>query len=77
MIELSIQLSGQEYIELNKLLKLMNVVDSGGMANQMILDGEVKVNGNPAHEKRKKIRPGDVVAIGDHRIEVIAQDTEL
>ena len=41
MIELTIQLQDQPYIELNKLLKLMDVVDSGGMANMLILDGGV------------------------------------
>ena len=58
MIELSIQLSGQEYIELNKLLKLMNVVDSGGMANQMILDGEVKSTGIRPTRSGKRSGPG-------------------
>ncbi|MCB0599631.1 MAG: RNA-binding S4 domain-containing protein [Saprospiraceae bacterium] len=74
MIELTIQLQDQPYIELNKLLKLMDVVDSGGMANMLILDGEVSVNNMPVHEKRKKVRPGDVVQVGNHRILVQTQE---
>lgn len=52
----------------------MDVVDSGGMANMLILDGEVSVNNMPVHEKRKKVRPGDVVQVGDHRILVQTQE---
>jgi len=77
VIELTIQLQDQPYIELNKLLKLMDLVDSGGMANQLILEGDVFVNDSPAHEKRKKIRPGDVVQVGDHRIRIQQQEQPL
>ncbi len=55
----------------------MDVVDSGGMANQLILEGDVFVNDSPAHEKRKKIRPGDVVQVGDHRIRIQQQEQPL
>lgn len=54
-------LEGHEFIELNKLLKLLRFVASGGDANQVIVSGEVKVNGVVELQKRKKLRPNDKV----------------
>ncbi|MFZ9847710.1 MAG: RNA-binding S4 domain-containing protein [Flavobacteriales bacterium] len=56
------QLKEQEYIELNVLLKLLNLVDSGGMAKMLILDNQVKVNNQVENRIRRKLRVGDVVA---------------
>jgi ribosome-associated protein len=56
------QLNEQEYIELNVLLKLLNLVDSGGMAKMMILDNQVKVNNQVENRIRRKLRVGDVVS---------------
>ena len=50
-----------DFIELNKLLKIMGLVGTGGEANNFIVNGEVKVNGVIATQKRKKLRPGDKV----------------
>lgn len=55
------ELTGHEYIQLNQLLKLLGLVDTGGEANQRIVDGEVIVNNEVEYQKRKKLRPGDVV----------------
>jgi ribosome-associated protein len=60
MEEFKIQ-DGYEYIQLNQLLKLLGLVDSGGEANQRILNGEVLVNGSVDIQKRKKLRPGDKI----------------
>lgn len=54
-------LNGEEYIELNKLLKIMRLVGSGGEANMVITDEEVSVNNEIETQKRKKIRVGDIV----------------
>jgi len=54
-------LNGEEYIELNKLLKIMRLVGSGGEANMVITDEEVTVNDEIETQKRKKLRIGDVV----------------
>jgi len=62
------QLSGHEYIELNKLLKLMRLVESGGMANVVIEEGLVMVNGATELQKRKKLRVGDKVEFEDAEI---------
>ena len=54
-------LQGHEYIELNKLLKRLNWVETGGEANICIEEGEVKVNAEIEHRKRHKLRDGFVV----------------
>ncbi|MGB0403650.1 MAG: RNA-binding S4 domain-containing protein [Salibacteraceae bacterium] len=51
-------LKGKEYIELNKLLKLMNLVESGGMAKMVIDEGLVMVNGEIEQRIRNKIKSG-------------------
>jgi ribosome-associated protein len=59
-----------EFIELNKLLKLENWVASGGEAKIVISEGLVRVNGEVETRKRKKIFPGDVVEFGEEAIRV-------
>ena len=54
-------LEGHEFIELNKLLKLLKMVGSGGEANIRIDNGEVMVNGAIEMRKRNKLRAGDIV----------------
>ena len=60
MEEFKIQ-DGYEYIQLNQLLKMLGLVDTGGEANQRILNGEVKVNDAVELQKRKKLRSGDKI----------------
>jgi ribosome-associated protein len=55
------ELSGHEFIELNKLLKFLGWVETGGEAKIRIEDGEVEVNGETEYRKRCKLRPGDKV----------------
>lgn len=59
MIEFELQ--GQEFIELNKLLKLLGLVRTGGEANLFIERREVSVNGQIETRKRNKIRAGDLI----------------
>ena len=59
-----------EYIELNKLLKATNMCPSGGAANQAIVEGLVKVDGNRELRKSCKIRPGQQVELGNNAISV-------
>ena len=61
-------LQGHEYIELNKLLKLMRLVETGGEANICIDDGEVLVNEVVELRKRNKLRDGYVVKFRDRTI---------
>ncbi len=61
---------GQEFIELLKLLKVKGWVQTGGHAKIVIDDGEVKVNGKVEHRKRNKLRKGDVIEYGEHKIKI-------
>lgn len=54
-----------EYIRLQDLMKLADMVSSGGEAKQLIQDGQVTVNGEPCFQRGRKLRPGDVVAYAD------------
>ncbi len=60
----------QEYIELNKLLKLLGLVGTGGEANMRILDGEAWVNGVEDIRKRRKLRKGDAVEFGGETVKI-------
>ena len=59
-----------EYIELNHLLKLAGLVDSGGAGKHMVESGVVSVDGKRELRKTAKIRSGQVVKVGDVRISV-------
>ncbi len=62
------ELNGREYIELNKLLKIMHLVETGGEANLCIENGEVIVNGVVEMRKRNKLRDGYVVDFQQKKI---------
>ncbi len=51
-------LNGHEFIELNQLLKVVGLVNSGGEANTFIANGEVRVNDEIETRKRNKIKAG-------------------
>ena len=48
-----------EFIKLQDAMKYANIVYSGGEAKQLIIDGEVTVNGETCTMRGKKLRPGD------------------
>ena len=50
-----------EFIKLQDLMKLADLVGSGGEAKQLIHDGQVRVNGEICLQRGRKLRPGDVV----------------
>jgi len=60
----------EEYIELFKLIKLLDLVDSGAEAKMIVADAHVKRNGEIEMRKRAKIRKGDILDIGDVTIKV-------
>ena len=64
------ELIDHEYIQLNQLLKLLGLVDTGGEANQRIVDGEVKVNNAVEYQKRKKLHKGDVILFNKQVIKI-------
>ena len=48
-----------EFIKLQDAMKYANVVYSGGEAKTLILEEQVKVNGEVCTMRGKKLRPGD------------------
>ena len=60
----------EEFVELYKILKFEGLVDSGGMAKQIIADGQVIVNGLVETRKRKKISAGDKIEYLGQSIDV-------
>ena len=75
MQRVSFGLTG-EYVELNQLLKLSGLCDSGGAGKVMVASGVVTVDGKKEMRKTCKIRAGQLVAIGDVRISVSAGQGE-
>jgi ribosome-associated protein len=61
-----------EFIEVNQLLKLSGLVDSGGAGKNLVASGAVSVDGKKELRKTAKIRAGQTVSIGDVRISVTA-----
>lgn len=59
-----------EFVELNQLLKLAGVCDSGGAGKALVAQGVVSVDGKIELRKTCKIRAGSVVTLGDARIQV-------
>ncbi len=60
-----------DFIKLDQLMKLADMVGSGGHAKSMIQDGEVKVNGKVEYQRGKKIRSDDVVEVEGIKIKVL------
>lgn len=59
-----------EFIKLKDLLKLANLVGTGGEAKIVIQNGDVLVNGEVCTMRGKKIRPGDMVAFDGKELTV-------
>lgn len=70
MQKLTFELNG-EYVEVNQLLKLVGLVDSGGAGKNLVASGAVKVDGKAESRKTAKIRAGQTVSLGDVRISVV------
>jgi ribosome-associated protein len=60
-----------DYIELFKLLKVLDLVDSGAQAKYLIAEGYVSRNKEVEFRKRAKIISGDIIEIADVVIEII------
>lgn len=50
-----------DYIPLGQFLKLANCASTGGEAKIMLLQGNVRVNGEPERRRGRKLVPGDTV----------------
>ncbi len=60
-----------EYIELFKLIKVMDLAQSGGHAKMLIEEGLVKRNGEVELKKRAKIVSGEIIVVDGDAIEVV------
>ena len=66
-----------EFVEINQLLKLSGLVDSGGAGKNLVASGVVSVDGKKELRKTAKIRAGQTVSLGDVRISVMAGDDSV
>jgi ribosome-associated protein len=60
-----------EYVELNQLLKLVGLCDSGGQGKLIVASGVVFVDGALELRKTCKIHVGQVVRVEDVEIRVV------
>ncbi|HET6554579.1 MAG TPA: RNA-binding S4 domain-containing protein [Dyella sp.] len=73
MQELDFELD-RDYVELNQLLKLVGLCDSGGAGKAIVATGAVLVDGVQELRKTCKIHAGQVVQVEDFVIHVHAVD---
>ena len=61
-----------EFVELNQLLKLTGICNSGGAGKMLVASRAVTVDGRVETRKTCKVRAGQLVCIGGVRIRVVA-----
>ncbi|WP_267220683.1 RNA-binding S4 domain-containing protein [Dyella silvae] len=64
----------RDYVELNQLLKLVGLCDSGGAGKAIVASGAVSVDGEQELRKTCKIHAGQVVQVEDIVIHVHAAE---
>lgn len=64
----------RDYVELNQLLKLTGLCDSGGQGKMIVASGAVYVDGAQELRKTAKIHAGQRVHIDDVEIHVVAAE---
>ena len=60
----------QAYIELNKVLQIIGVAQTGGHAKILIQNGEVLVNGVIETRVRNKLKKNDLISVNDVSIKI-------
>jgi ribosome-associated protein len=63
---------GVDGIRLGQLLKLADLVDTGGAARALLGAGRVRVNGAAETRRGAQLKPGDVVQVGDESLRIVA-----
>lgn len=61
----------RDFVELNQLLKLVGLCDSGGAGKAIVASGAVQVDGVTELRKTCKIHAGQVVTLDDVEIRVV------
>ena len=69
MQHIDFELEG-DYVELNQLLKLCGLCDSGGAGKALVASGAVHVDGALELRKTAKIRAGQTVRLGAVEVSV-------
>lgn len=54
---------GEEYITLNVLLKITDIISTGGMAKAFLAENTVLVNGESENRRGRKLYRGDVIEV--------------
>ena len=62
----------RDFVELNQLLKLAGLCDSGGAGKQLVASGAVRVDGEVELRKTAKLRAGQLVTLDDVAIRIVA-----
>ncbi|QKY70840.1 S4 domain-containing protein YaaA [Lentibacillus sp. CBA3610] len=63
-----------DYIPLGQFIKLLNILDSGGMIKAFLQDQGVLVNGEPEHRRGRKLYPDDVVEMEGIGVYIVTKD---
>ncbi len=54
----------EEYITLNVLLKITDIIPTGGMAKLYLAENDVFVNGEKENRRGRKLYRGDIIKAG-------------
>ncbi|KXB93314.1 S4 domain protein [Veillonellaceae bacterium DNF00626] len=60
-----------EYIQLDQILKKLDFISSGGETGMFLQSHSILLNGQKVSEKRKKIRPGDILQIDEESYQIV------
>ena len=69
MVMVDVAIRG-DMIRLGQLLKLADVVDTGGELKALLADTDVLVNGELEDRRGRQLHRGDVVRVGDEELRV-------
>jgi len=61
---------GGDVIRLGQFLKYSGLLDSGGEAKEVIIDGYVSVNGDEERRRGRQLRDGDLVTFEGRTVRV-------
>ena len=60
-----------DFIKLDQALKFSGAVESGGLAKEIILNGQVFVNGEVCLMRGKKLRSGDIFSFEQNEYKIV------
>lgn len=63
-----------DFITLGQFIKLINILDSGGMVKAFLQDQGALVNGELEHRRGRKLYPNDIIEIENVGSYVVVKD---